>query len=281
MRLAGLPAALLVFALPAALLAQPERPLSAGEQIFYGPATSNPVERLPDVPPRAPDERAADRLDASVGDAASPLEALLKRERRIPRKDPAVDAYWEQAIPQNDFFKPWQWSLSYMTGYVGVNLGPLLDIPFEMLPQLVRLNCMWNRPRPNKIFKGTWEGIAEVTCMPVTRGPATIVIGGSLMLRYNFGAWKNRIVTPYFQMGGGGMYTDEWLFDSPVLSSGFEFIIQNAIGVNIKLGHKWALNGEWGYYHFSNGGIVMPNISVNQLGGLVGLTYYFGRRNRN
>jgi len=260
MRLAWTTTTAVCFALCAAHADEPAPPLSPGERVL-----AQTAEELAAPPPPPPP------LEFQVQQLPPPERSLVRKER-------PSDDYWSRTIARDDIFSRGQWSLTYLTGYLGINLGPLFDIPFEMLPQLVRLNCMWNRPWPNRFMRGSWEGIAEVTCLPVTNGPATIVIGGSLMLRYNFGTWKNRRWNPYFQMGGGGSYTDEWLYNSPLLSSGFEFILQNAIGINVRLSDRLSLNGEWAYIHLSNGGIVMPNISVNQIGGLVGLTYYFGRR---
>jgi hypothetical protein len=46
------------------------------------------------------------------------------------------------------------------------------------------------------------------------------------------------------------------------------------------LNRRLALTTEWMFYHLSNGGIQKPNISLNQMGGLIGLTYYLDRRVR-
>lgn len=197
-------------------------------------------------------------------------------ERRI-RRDAGTDQ-WRQSSTRDSVYHPWSWSVSYLSGYLGLNLGPRTAVPFDMVPQILRLNCIWNSPRPNRLFKGSFEGIIELDTMPVVRGPADIVIGGSLLLRYNYQTHKDRRWVLYLQGGGGGMYTDAYLHGSPVLTTGFEFIVQWGAGMNIFLNRRLALTTEFSFFHFSNGGIVLPNISVNQAGFLIGLTYYFGRK---
>jgi hypothetical protein len=180
--------------------------------------------------------------------------------------------------PNDDYFHAWQYDIQFLSGYIGVNLGPMGNVPFNMVPELVRIGCIWNEPRPERLLSGCWEGILELDTLPVVDGPATIVIGSSLLIRYHCVKRKKRRIVPYLQYGGGAMYTNAYLFGSPVLSSGFEFIIQAGFGVNVFLNNRWALTAEWNYYHFSNGGIVLPNVSVNMLGGVIGLTYYIGRK---
>jgi hypothetical protein len=181
-------------------------------------------------------------------------------------------------IARDDVFRRGQWSISQLTGATVANLGPMTDTPFGMVIELVRLNCVWNPPRPNKFFSGSFEGVAELDVMPVFNGPASIVVGGSLYLRYNFATCNRRRLGFYFQYGNGGMYTDAYLHGSPVLSSGFEFIIQMGLGARLMLGKAWALNTECNFYHFSNNNIVPPNVSVNEIAIVAGLTYYFKRR---
>ncbi len=209
-----------------------------------------------------------------VSPTVSPADAVLRDHHLFHRRD--LDDICQADTPRDDFYHPWSWSVTYLTGYVGIILGPL-DTPFSMVPEIVRLNCVWTSPHPNRILRGSWEGILELDTMPVVNGPASIVIGGSLLLRYNYATHTCHRLVPYFQIGGGGMYTDAYLHRSPVLSSGFEFIVQAGVGANLFLTRRLALTAEWDYYHFSNGGIVLPNVSVNTMGGLVGFTYYFGR----
>lgn len=200
-------------------------------------------------------------------------------QSRFGRGPDFDDPYWESITPQRDVFQRGQWSASFMSGYAVANLGPRRDIPFRFVPLLTRLNCVWNSPHPQRrILRGSFEGVAEIDTMPVVQGDARIVVGGSLFLRYNFLTFDDRRWVPYWQMGGGGMYTDAYLFGSRLLGTGFNFIIQWGAGVNIALSPSWSANLECVYYHFSNSGIASPNLGVNQIVPMLGLTYYFGRR---
>lgn len=181
-------------------------------------------------------------------------------------------------IPRDDIWRRGQWSVSNLVGCTVANLGPRTEVPFTMVVNLARINCVWNPPRPNRFLRGSFEGILELDTMPVVNGPASIVIGGSLLSRYNYATHNLRKIGLYFQWGGGGMYTDAYLKGSPVLSSGFEFIIQWGLGARWMLSKTWAWNTECNFYHFSNSGIVGPNVSVNEVAIVSGLTYYFGRK---
>lgn len=188
-----------------------------------------------------------------------------------------VPLYWPPGSPRNDLYHRGQWSVSYLTGYYGLSLGPDRT-PFSMLPEIVRFNRVFNDARPDKLLRGNFEWIFELDTLPVVNGPASIVIGGSFMVRYNYFNRRFKRLVLYGQLGGGGMYTDAYMFKSPVLNSGFEFIINYGNGFNFFLTNRLALTVETSYLHFSNGGIVLPNVSVNEVGVLVGLTYFFKRR---
>src|SRR5206468_5346667 len=108
---------------------------------------------------------------------------------------------------RDDVYHRGQWSMSYLTGYVGINLGPA-PIDFQMLPELVRFNLMLTNAHPDRIFKGNFEGVLELDTLPIVDGPGSIVIGASAMLRYNFLTRKQRRLVMYVQFGGGGSYTD-------------------------------------------------------------------------
>jgi hypothetical protein len=91
-----------------------------------------------------------------------------------------------------DFFHRGQFSASYMTGLPNINVGPRFNATFGMLPQILRLNLVWNDPHPERILKGSLESTAEIFVVPVLYGPANIVTGSSVMLRYNYLALRDR-----------------------------------------------------------------------------------------
>ena len=209
---------------------------------------------------------------------ALPAEApehSLTQEARIPLAE--FEPCECSATQNRDVYHRRQWSVTYLSGFSGINLGPA-PVPFSMLPEIVRLNRVYNDPRPNRILKGSFEWVFELDALPVVNGPASIVIGGSALLRYNFRTHKCKRLIMYGQIGGGGTYTDAYLYHRGVLSTGFEFIINAGGGWNYFLTDRLALTIEWSYYHLSNSGIALPNIGVNEIGGLIGFTYFFRRR---
>ncbi len=209
----------------------------------------------------------------SLPETAAPTERLPE-----PRISLVRDAMiWPEGSPRNDLYRRGQWSVSYLSGYMGLSLGPDHS-PFSMLPELLRFNRVFNDARPDKLLRGNFEWILELDTLPVVNGPASIVIGGSFMVRYNYFNRRFKRLVIYGQLGGGGMYTDAYLRHSPVLSSGFEFIINYGNGFHYFLTKRLALTAEANYLHFSNGGMVLPNVSVNEVGVLLGFTYFFKRR---
>jgi hypothetical protein len=229
--------------------------------------------------PRSPAEQALARPDpAQPPDAqAEPTrpEPLLPNGPWGP-SDTGV-ACGPRPPLRNEYFDQWHLSASWLTGYIGINLGPKTWVPFSMMPELFRLNMVMWPPRPGWLLGGSGEWLLELDTIPVVDGPARVVIGGSSIGRYNFLTHKERRWVCYFQFGEGVMYTDAVRRHAGVLSTGFEFILQTGVGMNIYLTDRWAFTAEWMAYHFSNGGIVKPNVSVNMMGGLFGLTYHFGR----
>ena len=236
-------------------LARADTPIPSGERVL----------RMQD--PDDSDEPPAKSLPA-------PAQSLLDAARMPTAEFPTETL---AKFTDDDVYHRGQWSVSYMTGYYGINLGPA-PVPFSMLPELVRFNRVYNDWRPNKLLRGTFEWVFELDTLPVVNGPASIVIGGSALLRYNYYTPRIRQLVFYTQMGGGGMYTDAYLFRRMVLTTGFEFIINFGAGANYFITDRLALTAEWSYVHFSNGGMALPNIGINQMGGLIGLTYYFKRR---
>src|SRR5258708_5581362 len=110
----------LIAGLPlSAVSAQSDRARSPSEQVLLPP---NPA--LPDSP----------------GRTLLPDPPLLSGRHRD-------DDYWRQFTPRDDVYHAWSWSATYLTGFIGVNLGPL-DTPFSMVPEILRLNCVWNSPHP-------------------------------------------------------------------------------------------------------------------------------------
>jgi len=104
------------------------------------------------------------------------------------------------------------------------------------------------------------------------------MVGGSGLLRYH--AARNHRIVPYFQIGFGGLSTDSAGAVNSPTTTNFNFITQFAAGSHIFIGQsgKWAFMNESSYTFIHNWGIGQgPGYHV--LGGLVGITRFFGRNN--
>lgn len=179
-----------------------------------------------------------------------------------------------------------QWSASFMTGYLvtpfnwfGIRLGPQ-GPRLDFLPLNVRLQrVVRGNNGERRWFKGSTEVVVELTNMPIVNGSGNFLIGSTISGRYNFSYTRRRII-PYVQFGGGVSYSDSWTGGAAAtnLTSGFNFIIHAAYGSKFFINNRWSFDQETSFYHFSNSGIGGgPNVGVNGITGLFGLTYYFNR----
>jgi hypothetical protein len=276
--------------LPTVATAQEDIKWSSGQQVLRGdqfrplPVTldfSLPTESewlakinaSADAAPATADSPAARALNASVGTAEQPAQ------------QPAADA---GACPQaccNPCAPRWPppgvmtrgtWEFEYGTQYWRSPIFIASPFSTSFIPQIVRVGKMWSDPDPSRErWRGNWEGLLELDCLPIISGAGNIVIGGSALLRYNL-SWRPKRFMPYVQLGGGGVYTDAFMFPGSPTGSGFNFLLQVGYGSHFFINKKWAITTEGSYIHMSNGGIA-GNAGYNILGGIVGVTRFFGK----
>jgi hypothetical protein len=179
--------------------------------------------------------------------------------------------------PPPGIFEKRTWELEYVTSW-WPSITHVPGAPTSFVPEIVRLGMMWNDSNACKDrWRGSFEGIIEMDCLPIVEGPGNIIIGGSLLLRYNWG-WRTKRFVPYFQLGGGGMYTDAYLFPNSPTGTGFNFILQLGAGGHYFVNNTWAMTTEVTYFHMSNagmGGDLGYNVAMLTLG----ITHYFGNCN--
>jgi lipid A 3-O-deacylase len=119
--------------------------------------------------------------------------------------------------------------------------------------------------------RGSLEVIFEPTFL-VTTHPETEVGGGaSLLFRYNFVTGTRWV--PFFEVGVGILDAD--LNVPRDLNSQFNFTILGGPGINYFLTDNLAIVGQAGLHHISNAGRKSPNVGVNSVMGLLGVSYYF------
>jgi lipid A 3-O-deacylase len=119
--------------------------------------------------------------------------------------------------------------------------------------------------------RGSLEVIFEPTFL-VTTNPETEVGGGaSLLFRYNFVTGTRWV--PFFEVGVGILDVD--LNVPRDLNSQFNFTILGGPGINYFVTDNLAILGQVGLHHISNAGRRSPNVGVNSVMGLLGVSYYF------
>jgi hypothetical protein len=197
-----------------------------------------------------------------------PLEAFLADE------DPYVDCLTAG-------FAKHEGSLEVLGGayFSPVGIGPKTQPRFDFAPIDVRLGCMLYSPCPQDCWlRGNVEALLQLTTAPIFFGFGDIIVGPTVLLRYNF-VQPNCRLAPYLQVGGGFIYNDAYRDHSQrALGQAGEFYLQATGGLHLLLNPHWGINLEGGYLHISNAGTNDRNGGINALGGSLGLTYFFGAR---
>jgi hypothetical protein len=120
-------------------------------------------------------------------------------------------------------------------------------------------------------YRGNFEGRLELFGGGVYSPSSDWVIGLTPHLRYNF-ANGTRLI-PFFDIGAGVTATG---IGPPDLGGTFQFNLQGTTGAHWFLRDNLALTGNVRYLHMSCAGISHPNLGVNNVVFMIGLTWFFG-----
>jgi lipid A 3-O-deacylase len=159
-----------------------------------------------------------------------------------------------------------------------IGLGPHSTPRYDIAPIDVRLGCMLFSPFPDDCcLRGNIEALLALTTAPVFDGFGSLVIGPTVLLRYNLVQPDWRLV-PYLQGGGGFTYNDSYRDKTQrALGQAGEFYLQATAGVHYLLSPHCSLDLEGGYIHISNADTNARNGGINSFGGSIGMTYFFGK----
>jgi lipid A 3-O-deacylase len=148
-------------------------------------------------------------------------------------------------------------------------------VSVDYLINTVRYGAMLYNPSGPGILRGNVEAVAEVFAGGIFHGPGSVVAGVAGFVRYNFVQPSARIV-PYFQGGGGFVYSDIKGEDSSrAISLSVEFNLQAVAGIRFIVNPQWSVLTELGYRHISNASTRTPNYGLDQLGGNLGFGFSF------
>ena len=98
------------------------------------------------------------------------------------------------------------------------------------------------------------------------------LVGLAPHLRYNFATGSRWI--PFFDLGAG---VTAMGIGPPDVSGTFEFNLQASTGVRWFVRDNLALTSEVRYMHFSCGGLHSPNLGINGVAFMCGVSWFFGK----
>jgi len=173
-------------------------------------------------------------------------------------------------------FEAGAWELQSGVGlFVSENYFDPLRPQINDVDATVRLGYMLNSPAPMPLLRANFEILAEIFGGGVIKGPADVIAGTTLFLRYNVvypGAW----LIPYVQVGAGGAYSDA--YQDPIqreLGGPLSFNLQAGFGARVLVSPTSAVFVEFDYRHLSNAGIADRNRGLNSGGAWLGASFFF------
>jgi len=122
----------------------------------------------------------------------------------------------------------------------------------------------------DKWYRGNWEGRAELFGGSQFSPKPDWVAGLSLHVRYDFALGGP--VVPFFDAGMGVTGTG---ISAPDLSGTFEFNLECGPGAYWFVNKQLAVTGEVRLMHMSCAGISSPNLGLNTVLGLIGVSWFF------
>jgi len=122
----------------------------------------------------------------------------------------------------------------------------------------------------NHWYRGNWEIRGELFSGEQFSPSRDWLVGLTPHLRYDFATGTRWI--PFADLGAGVTATG---IGSPDLSGTFEFNLQANTGVHWFVRDNLALTFEIGYLHVSDASMSNPNLGVNCVKGMVGVTWFF------
>jgi lipid A 3-O-deacylase len=146
---------------------------------------------------------------------------------------------------------------------------------FNYALQSLRLGYVVTDLTGGGLFRGDLEFLLEAMGGQFFEGPASYLIGGNLLVRWNFVHGPNPKWVPYIQTGAGGLYHDADTGAQDVLGSNIEAMLVDSLGLRYHLNAKWTVVAEVTYRHISNGGTTDRNRGLNSVGGQLGVSYFF------
>ena len=203
-----------------------------------------------------------------VRGAATSVSANPAQETGIALEPPKV-SLWQGEVGQG--FNSSAQSLSVEAGAAqGVHVLGGLHCHDLALLSLSYGHMLGAAVGQGHFYRGNWELRGELFGGSQFAPTSDWVVGLTPHLRYNFATGTRWI--PYFDLGAGVTATS---ISAPDLSNTFEFNLQATVGTHWFIRDNLALTLEARYLHMSCAGISKPNLGLNAVLGMVGLTFFF------
>jgi lipid A 3-O-deacylase len=184
--------------------------------------------------------------------------------------EPSKTNFWQNGVGEG--FKPWTQSISINAG-AGLGFVSFIggkqhhDLAFASLSY----GCMIGSVKgQGHWYRGNWELRGEFFGGAQFSPSSEWLVGLTPHLRYNFATGTRWI--PYIDGGAGVTATS---IGPPDLSHYFEFNLQAATGIRWFIRDNVALGIEARYIHISCAGINQPNLGLNNVNGMVGISWFF------
>jgi opacity protein-like surface antigen len=130
--------------------------------------------------------------------------------------------------------------------------------------------------RGDGICRGNWEFLLNAFGGGIFEGPGDKLAGGGFAFRYNF-VRPQAMIVPFIQLGAGGVYSDAANDDTAqhLLGSDWSFDLQAAAGLRFMTSDRFSITLKAEYRHFSNAGLADRNYGANNLGGVLGVSFFY------
>jgi lipid A 3-O-deacylase len=150
---------------------------------------------------------------------------------------------------------------------------------FNYAQTSLRFGWMASDPANKKYFgTGNFEILFELTNSYIFEGFGSYVRGFTLLGRYNLLLADPRWAL-YFQIGAGAVVNDAYKdVSQSSIGQAIEFTLQGSLGLHYFISRKWTVDVEAMFHHISNANLSERNQGTNAVGGLLGVTYFFGKR---
>jgi len=208
-------------------------------------------------------------LATGYADAQSSPGAINSEQRLDSSLEAPAPSIWQAGIGEG--FRPCAQSITLSAGatYGLADFGTLQkhDLALASLTYGHMLGHVWGQ---NNWLRGNWEFRLELFAGAQFSPSTQWIVGLTPHLRYNFATGTRWV--PFVDGGVGVTGTG---IGDPDLSSTFEFNLQGGAGVQWFITNNVSINLEARYLHMSDAGIKQPNLGLNGITGLIGISWFF------